>query len=67
MYPKKKDPLYSICNVLTDTINPIDEKGKYFIRDTYRFKDMLQKVEVRKDDRIASLDVVGMFPNIPLL
>ena len=60
------DPLYSICKVLTDIINPIDEKGKSFIRDTYHFKEMLQEVEVREDDIIGSLDVVGMFPNIPV-
>jgi len=62
------DPSYSICKVyvLTDIINPIDEKGKSFIRDTYHFKEMLQEVEVREDDIIGSLDVVGMFPNIPV-
>ena len=27
---------------------------------------MLQEVEVREDDIIGSLDVVGMFPNIPV-
>jgi hypothetical protein len=51
---------------LTDIINPIDGKGKSFIRDTYHFKEMLQEVEVREDDIIGSLDVVGMFPNIPV-
>ena len=60
------DPSYSICKVLTDIINPIDEKGKSFIRDTYHLKEMLQEVEVREDDIIGSLDVVGMFPNIPV-
>ena len=33
---------------------------------TYHFKEMLQEVEVREDDIIGSLDVVGMFPNIPV-
>ena len=60
------DPSYKICKELTDIINPIDEKGKSFIRDTYHFKEMLGEVEVRDDDIIGSLDLVGMFPNIPV-
>ena len=60
------DPSYNICKVLTDIINPIDESGRSFVRDTYHFKEMLSEVEVREDDIIGSLDVVGMFPNIPV-
>ena len=63
---QKDDPSYNICKVLTDIMNPIDEKGKSFIRDTYHFKEMLQELEVWEDDIIGSLDVVGMFPNIPV-
>ena len=51
---------------MTDIINPIDERGRSFVRDTYHFKEMLSEVEVREDDIIGSLDVVGMFPNIPV-
>ena len=57
------DPSYNICKVLTDIINPIDEKGRRFVHDTYHSKVMLSEVEV-KDDNFGSLDVVGMFPNI---
>ena len=60
------DPSYKICKEWTDSINPIDEKGKSFIRDTYHFKEMLGEVEVRDDDITGSLDLVGMFPNIPV-
>ena len=58
------DPSYKICKELTDIINPIDEKGKPFIRDTFHFKEMLGEVEVRDDAILGSLDLVGMFPNI---
>ena len=60
------DPSYKICKVLTVIINPIDEKGRSFIQDTYYFKEMLDGLEVRDDDIIGSLDVVGMYPNIPV-
>ena len=32
------DPSYKICKELTDILNPIDEKGESFIKDTYHFK-----------------------------
>jgi len=60
------DPSYKICKVLTDIINPLDEKGESFIKDTYHFKEMLAGVEIEEGDIIGSLDIVGMFPNIPV-
>jgi len=36
------------------------------VKDTYHFKEMLSEVEVGEDDIIGSLDVVAMFPNIPV-
>ena len=60
------DPSYNICKVLTDIINPIDEKGRSFVRNPFHFKEMLSEVEVKDDDITGSLDVVGMFPNIPV-
>ena len=52
--------------MLTDIINPLDEKGDSYIKDTYHFKELLAQVDIEKDDIIGSLDVVGMFPNIPV-
>ena len=58
------DPSYKICEELTRILNPIDEKGDSFIRDTYHFKEMLGGVGIMKDDLMGTLDIVGMFPNI---
>ena len=60
------DASYKICQELTRILNPIDEKGESFIQDTYHFKELLGNLEVRDDDLMGSLDVVGMFPNVPL-
>jgi len=60
------DPSYKICEELTRILNPLDEKGDSFIKDTYHFKEMLTLLEVQKADLVGSLDVVGMFPNIPV-
>ena len=47
-------------------LNPIDEKGESFIKDTYHFKEMLTDVEMMDEYTIGSLDIVGMFPNVPV-
>jgi len=60
------DPSYRICKVLTDIINPLDEKGDSYIKDTYHFKELLAQVQIEEGDIIGSLDVVGMFPNVPV-
>ena len=60
------DPSYKICKELTDILNPIDEKGESFIKDTYHFKEMLSKIEMQHGFKMGSLDIIGMFPNIPV-
>ena len=52
------DPSYNICKVLTDIINPIDEKGRSFVHDTYHFQEMLSEVELNDDGTFDSLEVV---------
>ena len=60
------DPSYKICKVLTDIINPTDVKGESYIEDTYHFKELLEQVELEENDIIESLDIVAMFPNVPV-
>ena len=60
------DPSYKICKVLTDIINPLDERGESYIKDTYHFKELLKEVDIEEGDIIGSLDIVGMFPNVPV-
>ena len=58
------DPSYKICKELTNILNPIDEKGESYIKDTYHFKEMLSQVMMQHGFSMGSLDIVGMFPNI---
>ena len=43
------DPSYKICKVLTDIINPLDERGESYIKDTYHFKEMLKEVDIEAE------------------
>ena len=42
------DPSYKICQELTRILNPIDEKGELFIRDTYHFKELVNYLGSRR-------------------
>ena len=60
------DPSYKICKELTDILNPLDEGGLSYIRDTYYFKETINNIDLREGDRKGTLDIVGMFPNVPV-
>jgi len=60
------DPSYKICKELTDILNPLDEGGLSYIRDTYHFKETINNIDLREGDRMGTLDIVGMFPNVPV-
>ena len=52
--------------VLTDIIDPLDKKGELYIKDMYHFKELQVEVEFEENDIIGSLDIVGIFPNVPV-
>ena len=60
------DPSYKICKELTDILNPLDEGGLSYLRDTYHFKETVGNIDLQEGDRMGTLDVVGMFPNVPV-
>ena len=60
------DPSYKICAKLTGILNLIDKKGKSCIKDMYHFKEMLADIDMVEDYTIGSLDIIGMFPNVPV-
>jgi len=44
----------------------LDERGESFLQDTYHFKSSIKDLEVQDSDLMGTLDIVGMFPNIPV-
>ena len=60
------DPTYNICKELTRILKPISESGKSFIKNTYALKEMIKNVNLDEDCLMASLDIVGLYPSIPL-
>ena len=40
------DPMYQICKELTRILNPLDEGGDSYIRDSFHLKDMLKEIKI---------------------
>jgi len=60
------DPSYNICKELTNILNPLDEGGASYIRDTYHFKETIKDIQLQERYIMGTLDIVGMFPNVPV-
>ena len=60
------DPTYNICKELTKILQPISSAGKSYIKNTYALKAMLSDINLDKDCLMASLDIVGLYPSVPV-
>jgi len=63
---QEDDPTYKICKELTRILKPLSEAGKSFIKNSSHLKDMLRDVSIDEDCNLASLDVVALYPSIPV-
>ena len=60
------DPTYNICKELTKILQPISSAGKSYIKNTYALKAMLSDINLDEDCLMASLDIVGLYPSVPV-
>ena len=60
------DPTYNMCKELTRILNPLDESGRSFIKDSFALKDMLKNITITDDCRLFSLDIKSLYPKVPL-
>ena len=60
------NPTYLICKELTRILNPLDEAGDSFIKDSFHLKDMLRDIEIDEFCRLASLDIKSLYPKVPV-
>ena len=55
-----------ICKELTRILNPLDELGRSFIKDSFALKDMLKNITITDDCRLFSLDIKSLYPKMSL-
>ena len=60
------DPTYNICKELTNILQPISSAGRSYIKNTYALKAMLSDINLDEDCLMASLDIVGLYPSVPV-
>ena len=60
------DPTYILCKVLTEILNPIDEKAKSFIKNSYHLKELLVPIKMGRNYVLVSFDVTALYPSIPM-
>ena len=66
MVSQVDDPTYKICKELTRILKPISKSGRSYIKNTYDLKEMMKEVNLDEGCLMASLDIVGLYPSIPL-
>ena len=60
------DPTYNMCEELTRILNPLDESGRSFFKDSFALNDMLKNITITDDCRLFSLDIKSLYPKVPL-
>jgi hypothetical protein len=60
------DPTYNICKELTRILKPLSESGRSFLKNTAQLKGMLRDIVLDDECLLASLDVVALYPSIPV-
>jgi hypothetical protein len=60
------DPTYNVAKVLTGILNPLDEGGRSFIKNSIELKRALKEVKLGRNSRLASFDVKALYPSIPV-
>jgi hypothetical protein len=60
------DPTYNVCKELTKILKPLSESGRSFLKNTADLKEMLKDILLDDECLLASLDVVALYPSIPV-
>ena len=55
-----------MCKVLTDILNPLDEKAESFLKNSKQLNEELEKLEIDDTHIMGSLDIRQMFRMIPV-
>jgi hypothetical protein len=60
------DPSYKLCRELTRILSPMSLESLSYIKNAFDLKKELAKIQVKDSYRMASFDVVNLYPSIPL-
>lgn len=59
-------PWYNLSKLLNPTLDHFNNKNNFDIKNAFDLINKLNDIQLDENDRLISLDVVSLFPNIPL-
>lgn len=60
-----QSPFYNLSKYLSACISNIVGNNDYYIKDSFTFKEFIDKIKIPPTYRLISLDVVSLYTNIP--
>lgn len=59
-------PSYSLCKYITSILHKLTVDSKYNVRNSLEFRDKIKNLRIEENEELISLDVVSLFPSIPV-
>lgn len=64
--PYQEHPLSNLSKFLSKIINPCIRNSRYSLKDSRQFINKIKNVELTRNDRMFSLDIINLFTNVPI-
>ena len=61
-----QSPFYNLSKFLANCIKPLINGNAYYIKNSFGFKNFVDKVTLKDNFKLISLDVVSLYTNIPI-
>lgn len=61
-----QSPVYNLSKFFNPFLNSLNNKNPYDIKNALQAKKHLQKIKLNNEDILISLDVISLYPNVPL-
>lgn len=59
-------PTYKLAKHLSKIINPLTGQSESYIKNSFEFTTKIKEIDVDKDDKMISFDVVNLFTKVPV-
>lgn len=59
-------PSHKLCKYIVNILGKLTENSKYNVSNSVQFKDKMKGILIQNNEKLISLDVVSLFPSIPV-
>lgn len=61
-----QSPFYKLSKYISNILSKITGKNEYYIKDSFTFKEFIDKTTIPLNYKLISLDVISLYTNIPI-